>query len=269
MSMPQNSVDHSTSRTGTILGRYAEMQAILSHIRDRKSFHLYGPERSGKSTLLGWAYAQWEEIDNSLVPIYCRSSRTLREILLHLSGFLLNHFKNLTSVDKFRNVSEIATLADIRKLNIRALKKIIYAYITRDNFCVILDHLEYVTPRINSLLTVLYEKALVITASRQSWVVDDYTFWGNLEYRLYLTPKLRIENLSKQDAFLLMKNIAGDALEADRVPFEDIYRITKGNAGMIKEILTKALMPRYCFSGRINLDLVMLDLKIDRCNKRL
>ena len=80
MPMPHNSVDHSASRSGMIVGRHAEMQAILSHIRGRESFHLYGPAGSGKSTLLDRAYAQWKGTGNSPVPIYCRSSRTLRDM---------------------------------------------------------------------------------------------------------------------------------------------------------------------------------------------
>lgn len=60
-----------------------------------------------------------------------------------------------------------------------------------------------------------------------------------------------------------MKSIAGDSFEADDSFFEYVYRITKGNAGMTKNIITKAMMPKYRVDGCINLKLILLDLKID------
>ncbi|WP_333653186.1 hypothetical protein [Dissulfurispira sp.] len=184
-----------------IIGREKELQALIAHIMDRKNLHIYGSEGAGKSILLDWIYSKFKELDDALIPVYCRNSRTLREIVLQTAGFLLGHFKHLKSVDKFKNVKKIENPADIRKLNIRVIKNIVFAYMPKGKFCVILDHLEYVTPRINSLLTALYERVPVITASRQSWDLEDYAFRGNLAYCLYLAPKLRIENLKRKDAF--------------------------------------------------------------------
>lgn len=122
----------------------------------------------------------------------------MRQILLYIAGFLLDHFKHLESIDKFKKVKEIEYPSDIKKLSIRHLRNLIFAYITQDDFCVILDHLEYVTPKVNGFLTTLYEKALVISASRQSWELSDYSFKGRLDYCLYLIPKLRLENLKRR-----------------------------------------------------------------------
>jgi hypothetical protein len=252
-----------------IIGREKELRIIVSHINGGKHLHIYGSEGTGKSTIIDWIYDNWYEINNLLIPIYCRSSRTLREILLHISGFLLNHFKHLKSIDKYKDTKEIKNLIDIKKLNIRDLKNIIFAYIVKDNFCIILNHLEYVTPKINSFLTALYEKALVITASRQSWEITDYSFLGNLGYCLYLTPKLRIENLSKHDTFSLMKHIVGDNFKEHGNLFEKVYRITKGNPGLTKKILTKAILPKYFIDGHINLKLIGIALKIEGANIKI
>lgn len=231
------------------------IKTITDHLRNRKNLHIYGADGTGKSELLDRLYDNFREIDNSLIPIYCRSSRTLRQILLSISGFLLGHFKHLESIDKFKRIKEIRHPSDIKKLNIRTLKNIIFSYISQDNFCVILDHLENVTPKINSFLTVLYEKALVISASRQSWELTDYAFRGKLDYCLYLTPKLRVENLSRHDTFLLLKRLAGDAVKVKGDVFKDIYHMTKGNPGLMGKIITKILKPEYYIGGHINLKL--------------
>jgi hypothetical protein len=257
----------STNRFELLSSQKEMIKTITGHLRNRKNLHIYGIEGTGKSFLLDWIYDNWKEIDDSLIPIYCRSSRTLRQIFLHICGFLLYHFKHLESIDKFKRIKEIKSLADIKKLNIRTLRNIIFPYILQDNFCVILDHLEYVTPKINSFLTVLYERAPVISASRQSWEITDYSFLGNLSYCLYLTPKLKVENLSRQDTFLLIKKLAGDTIKVSGNVFKDIYHMTKGNPGLTKKIVAKAYKPEYRTRGTINLNLIMLDIKIEGTNK--
>lgn len=250
-----------------IIGRDKELQTLIAHIMERKKLHIYGREGAGKSTLLDWVYSKFKELDDALIPVYCRNSRTLREILLNMSGFLLNYFKNLKSIDKFKNIRNIENPADIRKLNIRALKNIVFAYMPEDKFCVILDHLEYVTPKINSFLTALYENALVITASRQSWEITDYAFRGRLDYCLYLTPKLMIENLKKKDAFVFMEYLYDSLnIKVSNKPqmFNDIFRVTDGNPKMIKEIFEKSQEREYFKSGILNLKLILLDSKIDK-----
>lgn len=252
-----------TNRFELLPSQKEMIKTITDHLRNRKNLHIYGTEGTGKSELLDWIYDNFREIDNSLIPIYCRSSRTLRQIFLHICGFLLYHFKHLESIDKFKRIKEIKYPSDIKKLNIRTLRNIAFSYISQDNFCVILDHLENVTPKINAFLTVLYEKALVISASRQSWELTDYAFRGKLDYCLYLTPKLRIENLSRQDTFLLIKRLVGDTIKVSGNVFKDICHITKGNPGLMEKIITKILKPEYYIGGHINLKLIMLDIEIE------
>jgi len=249
---------------GTLLGRQKEIGKLLLHISNRQSLHIYGPEGTGKSALLNWAYDNWHAIDHSLIPIYCRSSRTLRQILLRIAGFLLDHFKHLESIDKFKKVKEIEYPSDIKKLSIRHLRNLIFAYIPQDNFCVMLDHLEYVTPKINGFLTTLYEKAFVISASRQSWELADYEFKGRLDYCLYLIQKLRVENLQKKESLVFMKQLCEDQCMTYRGRlFGDVHRITKGNPMMIKRIFEKAQHAEYYKSGDMNLDLILIDCRMD------
>jgi nucleoside-triphosphatase THEP1 len=254
------------SSAGISVGWGKELAEVLMSVKNRKSLHIYGPGGTGKSALLEWLCDNWQATGNELIPIYCRSSRTLRQILLYVAAFLLDHFKHLESIDKFKQVKEIRYAADIKKLSIRALRNIVYAYIPQDNFCLILDHLEYVTPKINGFLTVLYEKALVITASKQSWELTDYGFKGNLAYCLYLTPKLKLSNLPKEDAYLLMEHLWRrfhmDLPDKTRL-FREIFLVASGNPKLIVEIMSRAGREKYWRSGECNFGLIHLDMMIE------
>ena len=249
-----------------IIGRQRELQTIAAHIRNRNHLHIHGAEGMGKSALLDRTLADWKNIGGPLVPVYSRSSRSLRGTLLNICGVLLMRFKRMESIDKFGKVTKVSDFNEFRGLNIRALKKMAFDYMARDNFCMVLDHLEHVTPRMHAFLTPLYEQALVITASRQSWVLDDYTFWGNLAYCLYLTPKLSVESLKKKDTFVFMEGLCGDLnldIAGKQQVFEEVSYIAKGNMKMIRAIFEKARRPEYLRNNRPNLKLIMLDLEME------
>jgi hypothetical protein len=251
----------------TLIGRQKEISTVLSHIRNRKSLHIYGAPGSGKSAIFDWLYDNWKELEVKRIAVYCRSSRTLRETLLNICCVLMRHFGQMDSVDKFGKTTQIKRFDDARGLNIMALKKMTLDYIGRDSFFIMLDHLENVTPRMNAFLVPLYEKAQVISASRQSWELTDYAFKGKLDYHsLYLIPKLRVDNLKKKDAFVLMEylynSINTEAVNKQQM-FNDIFNVTAGNPGMIKEIFERSQKPEYFKEGRLNLKLILLDSRID------
>ena len=249
----------------SLVARDGEFAIILNQIEMRKSLHVYGDEGVGKSALLDQVY-DFLKARGTLVPIYCRSSRTLRQILLCIAAFLLYHFKHLESVDKFKKVKEIEHPSDIKKLSIRHLRNLIFAYIPQDDFCVVLDHLEYVTPKINGFLTTLYERVPVITASRQSWELSDYGFKGRLDYSPYLIPKLLIENLKRKDAFVLMEILFSSMnidYSARQKMFDEVFHISKGNPGVIVKIFEKARRPEYHKDNRLNLKLILIDSRIE------
>jgi hypothetical protein len=250
-----------------IIGRQNEIAKIRTYIDETRSVHIYGREGVGKTAILEHIYDNWNELHKPLIPIFCRSSRTLREILLQISLFLLNYFKRLQSTDKFREIKGIRYPSDIKKLSIRTLKNLVFSYISLGNFCIILDHLEYVTPKINSFLSVLYEKTLIITASRQSWEITDYKFKGKLSYCLYLVPKLRVMNLPRMDAYLLMEYLY-ESLHMgipDRSQFfKEIFNITNGNPKIIIEIFDKACRPKYLKNQICDLKLIQIDREIEK-----
>jgi len=250
-------------------GRQKEISVISGYLRRRRSLHLYGPEGVGKSVLLGWIFEQYSKIDNGFVLIYCRNSGslTLRGLLIDIATTLLGRYKELRGVDKYREPVVIRSAKDVDNENIINLRNIVNRYLRKDRFCLIIDHLENVTPKINSFLTSLYEHATIITASRQSWELTDYRFRGNIGYSLYLVPKVQLENLARKDAYALMEHWYDEfqiRVKDKAMFFGIIYRITNGNPKVIIDIMRKAQEHDY-FRDRIcNLKLIHLDLMIEK-----
>ncbi|HET6460641.1 MAG TPA: ATP-binding protein [Syntrophales bacterium] len=249
----------------TLSGRKREIEIIRDHIQRRKSLHLYGPPGVGKSGLLDYIIARWGEIPNPPVPIYCRNSGTLREIIHCIAHSLLGMFKQLKGLDKYLEPVELEGKNDVDDENILNLSNIAYRYLRIGDFCVILDHLEKVTPRIHSCVSALLGCSSIITASRLAWELADFSsISGSLA--LWHVPKLKVENLCKDDAFILMQSLH-DLLNINHsdIPglFKDIYDISQGNPKMIETIFSKARDKRYVHGGKLNLNLVVIDYRID------
>ncbi|GBD99239.1 archaeal ATPase [bacterium BMS3Abin07] len=253
-----------------LIGRESELRILTEHIQSGKGIHIYGSDGTGKTSLLLWINANCRYIDSSITPIYCNNGRNLRNILLCISGYFLNQFKKLEFTDRYCRRYEVLKTHQLNSLNIDILKKIIYSCISKHNLCIILDHLDNVTPRINSFLSVLHEKTVVITASRQSWEIRDFKCRGNLGYSLYLTPKLRIENLGREAAFILMENIYHKSSIMVNNPqkfFKQVYQLTKGNPGMILDIFKLSKSGKYVSDGNIALNLLLIDREIEKIEK--
>jgi len=251
-----------------LIGRDNEIDLIKSYINKMKSFHIYGQGGAGKTAILEYIYQNWVDMNNSLIPIFCRTSRTLKEILLPIAGVLLQRSRSLANIDKFRRIKEIYRESDLKEVNSRELKNMIFNNIGYKKFCIILDQLDCVTPRINTFLTPLKDRAVTITTSGQSWDIADYHFFARLDYCLWLLPKVQIKNLPRYEAFLLMKQTTGDAFTLGETLFSEIYRITNGNPELTKKIIAKAILPKYFIDGHINLKLIGIDLKMERAGKK-
>jgi len=249
----------------TLPGRKREIEIIRGHIKRRKSLHLYGSPGVGKSGLIRYTIEHWGEIPNPPALIYCRDSGTLREIVLCVTQALLNQFKHLKGLDKYRESIALERKNDVEDENILNLRNIAYRYLKNGDFCIILDHLEHVTPRIHSLVSALQGCSAVITASRQFLDLGDFSsFSGSLG--LWHVQKLKVENLGKDDALILMQSLYNFwKMNVSGIPglFRDIYVISQGNPKMIETIFAKAKDKKYVHHGRLNLNLVVIDCRID------
>jgi hypothetical protein len=249
-----------------LIGREQDIEAVRDCIRRRKGLHIHGPKGVGKSALLDHLYTKWDVIGASCVPIYCKNSVTLREILVCIAEALLHLSGPLAGTDKYLEPIVINAVSDIRTNSNRDLRNMIFPRIEQGDYCFILDHLDHITQGINAFLSSLHDRACVITTSRQSWVIGDYSFTGKIAYCLYLVPKLRMDNLNKKDALSLMQQLYKDLgmKLPDKVRvFNDIYHITQGNPKMIHGILDKAAKPDYIVDGKLNLKLIVIDCRID------
>jgi hypothetical protein len=249
-----------------LIGRDQAIDAIRDSVRRRKGLHVHGPKGVGKSALLDHLYTKWDVLGALCVPIYCKNSVTLREILVCIAEALLTRTGPLARTDKYLEPIGINAVSDIRTHGNRDLRNMIFPRIEQGDYCFILDQLDHITQGINAFLSSLHERACVITASRQSWVIGDYSFAGKIAYCLYLVPKLRIENLKKKDALSLMQQLYKDRgmKLSDKVRvFNDIFHITQGNPKMIHDILEKAGKPEYIVDGKLNLNLIVIDCRID------
>ncbi len=249
----------------TLQGRWREIEIICGNIRRRKSLHIYGSPGVGKSGLIRYVLDHWGEIPNPPAPIYCRDSATLREIVLCVVRALLNRFKHLEGLDKYREPVELERKRDVEDENILNLRNIAYRYLKRSDFCVILDHLETVTPRIHSFVSALQGCSSCITASRKAWDLGDFTSYSG-SLALWHVEKLKVENLIKDDAFILMQSLYDSFkmnVSGEHGLFKDIYEISQGNPKMIETIFAKAKDKRYVHNGKLNLNLVVLDCRID------
>lgn len=103
-----------------LVGRDKELGGLLSSIRERQNLHIHGPAGGGKSALLNRAYDNWREMDCALIPVYCRSSRTLREMGHEMATAILTMFIitiGSTAADYKNTVEKTRELAnEIKKL---------------------------------------------------------------------------------------------------------------------------------------------------------
>jgi len=255
-----------SSNYAAIISRKGEIEDIRDCVRRRKSLHLHGSAGVGKSALLDHLNQHWEKIGVSCIPIYCKSSVTLREILVCIAEELLVRSGTFVGTNKYFIPLEIRSSSDIRANNNRDLRNVVLRRVEQGDFCIILDHLERVTPKIDAFLSALHERACVITASRQSWDLMDYSFIGRLAYGLWLISKLKINNLKRKDAFNLMeclhKHLNTKLPDKENI-FTEIFHITQGNPKMIHDILDKARKPDYIVDGKLKLNLIVIDCRID------
>lgn len=235
-----------------IIDRKKEIETIREHIRRGKSLHIFGPEGTGKSALIDYVYRNWYEIGTLRIPIYCENSDTLEQILDTIAKFLLVQGKKLVDIDCKRRTQKLILQPDeLSTVPRRYLRNMVFPHIKRGKFCIILDHLENITPRTNSFLNALYGCASVITASRESWDKAKMTNAEIPEYELWRVPKLEVGNLEKESAFNLMESLLykhtslkSSAADSRRL-FEDTYAVTRGNPKLIKKIFDKAMDQKY------------------------
>jgi hypothetical protein len=222
-----------------LIGRDPECRLLDDLIRQRKNILMVGPEGVGKSAVVDHVLAGGA-IKNVL---YSKSSASLKETLANMAEFALGS-KNL------------------HQKNILSLKKICYQLLESIPDYAILDHMAWVAPKFYGFLTYLKEQKITfIIATRSS----DKKDIGHLWMGLYDFERLEIKNLDQAGTGQLIYYCAQslDLKLPEATHFKnEVFKISKGNPKIIKELCRLAREEKYRPEGHIDVKLIDLDRRI-------
>jgi hypothetical protein len=223
-----------------LIGRGDERRALNELIQQRKSVLILGDEGVGKSALLEDALAN-SGIKNIL---YSKRSTTLKETLVNL-------------------LQSATNLAHLPKQNILALKKHCYQLLAARPEYVVLDHIVWVEPKYYAFLTFIKEQKFpFIIATRKTGKKNV----GHLWMGLYDFAVLEVQNLDQASTGTLVDYYAScfDLKLGVDADFEkDVFKLSRGNPKIIKELCRLAQSQKYRSKGYVDLQLVDLDRRIN------
>lgn len=222
-----------------LIGRGDERRALNELIQQRKSVLILGDEGVGKSALLEDALAN-SGIKNIL---YSKRSTTLKETLVNL-------------------LQSATNLAHLPKQNILALKKNCYQLLAARPEYVVLDHIVWVEPKFYAFLTFIKEQKFpFILATRKTGKKNV----GHLWMGLYDFALLEVQNLDQASTAALVDYYSRFDLKlgADANFKKEVFKLSRGNPKVIKDLCWLAQNEKYRSKGYIDLQLVDLDRRIN------
>lgn len=225
-----------------LIGRGDERRALNELIQQRKSVLILGDEGVGKSALLEDALANCG-IKNI---VYSKRSTTLKETLMNL-------------------LQSATNLKELSKKNILALKKNCYDLLDARPEYVVLDHIVWVEPKFYAFLTFIKEQKFpFILATRKTGKKNV----GHLWMGLYDFAVLELQNLDQTNTDALTDYYAATfglklQLGADATFKKEIFKLSRGNPKIIKDLCRLARDQKYRSKGYIDLNLVDLDRRIN------
>lgn len=224
---------------GTLIGREKERRALLDLIGQKNSVMIVGDEGVGKSALLEDVVAAGP-LKNIL---YSQHSTTLKETLVNFVGLAPDG-------------------KDLWKKNVLSLKKLCYKLLDANPEYAILDHIGWVEPQFYGFLTYVKERGVpFIVAARKPGKKNV----GHLWMGLYDFETLEIKNLDQAKSDGLVEHYASVFhLNIDRgADFKkDIFKFSRGNPKIIKELCQLARDDKYRAKGYIDVKLMDLDRRI-------
>ena len=223
-----------------LIGRGDERRALNELIQQRKSVLILGDEGVGKSALLEDALAN-SGIKNIL---YSKRSTTLKETLVNL-------------------LQSATNLAHLPKQNILALKKNCYELLAARPEYVVLDHIVWVEPKYYAFLTFIKEQKFpFIIATRKTGKKNV----GHLWMGLYDFAVLEVQNLDQARTGALVDYYASCfdlKLGVDADFKKNVFKLSRGNPKVIKELCRLAQSEKYRSKGYVDLQLIDLDRRIN------
>jgi Holliday junction resolvasome RuvABC ATP-dependent DNA helicase subunit len=223
-----------------LIGRDKERRALDDLMRQRKNILILGEEGVGKTALLEDALA------NSKIKdiLYSQRSTALKETLVNLLR---------SATDR----------KDLTQKNILALKKNCYQLLAARPEYVVLDHIAWVEAKFYAFLTFIKEQKFpFVIATRKS----GKKHLGHLWMGLYDFAVLDVQNLDQENTDALADYYAVSfdlQLGADATFKKDLFKLSRGNPKIIKNLCRLARDRKYRSKGYIDLKLVDLDRRIN------
>jgi hypothetical protein len=222
-----------------LIVRDDERRALDELMRRKRNILIVGDEGVGKSAILENAISAGA-VKNIL---YSKHSTTLKETLVNLVG-------------------SVVGVKGLQKKNILTLKKSCYRLLEVNPEYVVLDHVAWVEPKFYAFLTYMKERNIpFIIATRK----PDKNNVGHLWMGLYDYATMDIKNLDPTKTGRLVDHYATSfhlkiAAESDFK--KDIFKISKGNPKVIKDLCQLARDEKYRLNGYVDVRLMELDRKI-------
>ncbi len=226
-------------KINVLIGRDKERNEIVDAISQKKNLFLSGPEGVGKSFILKHVL---EETGGREV-LYSDDCATIKT---SLAGFLKADYD--------------PTL--LSSQNILSLRKLFYKKIHKENPYLVFDHIGRVGSKFFSYLENLLDGHPVLIIARS---VDPGEI-GELSLLLFSFDKLEVYNLNRKYAYELINHlIESYSLVIDKADYfrKEVFRLSRGNPSVIKEICQYARKDEYKEGKFIKLRLLNLDRKID------
>ena len=222
-----------------LLGRGKEIEKIVDVVSQRKNLFLFGEENVGKSLIVKHVL----EETGGKGTLYSDDCSTIKT---SLAGFLKGDYDS--------------TFLSCQ--NVLSLRKLFYKKIQKEKPYLIFDHIGSVGPRFFSYLENLLDEHPVLFIARSSGPEEI----GDLSLLLFSFDKLEVHNLNRKYAYELITHfIESCRLVIDKADYfrKEVYRLSRGNPGAIREICQYAGKDEYKVGKEIKFRLLNLDRKID------
>jgi len=217
-----------------LVGRLEEIEKLKSNIKDKKHSCLMGDMGTGKTHLLKYATKDIRKV------IYIEHIHPLKTALLEIS-FQLHKTGKLAMEGVHAEYLEWRDLKrKVTRLPIAELLACILDGLNSQNFLLVLDHLEGLTPSMAFTISCLMDKCLILGAT------NNLKKAGHLSKIWWRFEHLQIENLGKEEARTLLWLYADKEKVKDEAMFENkVLTYSCGNPLAIVEMARRTQAEKF------------------------
>ena len=253
----------------SLVGRERIVGLLIEHLQAGRSVLLTGEAGMGKTAILR---AAWAQRTQQIRMLYCPQASTVKAILKSLAEELCESSTNgSTGKERICPFSaETGTRFLSSRLSVRELRQFVLSALRSRPHALLLDHVGWVRGAYSLFLEELVDCVHVpIVATVRSLDSNDN---GRLWWIGWTFQNIVLRALSAREA----RKVIEDTLDRNGVSLPDreqfiteLVRLAKGNPRMIVRICNMAHSVRYQISGRTDLRLLHLDLRLRDLQDRI